>query len=93
MAIRVEWINKYPPQDAHWHICISAATNADGSRRTLTEEPAIEGIRAAKGDFCMHVGTHTVLVIIARAASERDYLKTEAGDYRPDNLLVLPECP
>jgi hypothetical protein len=93
MAIRVECIKKYPRQDPHRHITDIGGTNADGTRWKLTEEAAIDGIRAGKWDFYVHVGTHTVRVIIARAASGRDYLKTEADGYRPDNLLALPECP
>jgi hypothetical protein len=34
-----------------------------------------------------------VNVIIARGPSGREYLKTNADHYKPDNLLALPECP
>ncbi len=93
MAIRVECINKYPRQDPHRHITHIGGTNPDGSRWKLTEESAIEGIRADKWDFYVHAGNRTVRVIIARSAAGHDYLKTEADGYRPDNLLSLPECP
>jgi hypothetical protein len=93
MQVRVECINKYPRQDPHRHITHIGGTNPGGDRWKLTEEEAIAGMREGKWDFYVHVGTHTVRVIIARAQSGRDYLKTEADGYRPDNLLSLPECP
>jgi hypothetical protein len=93
MDVRVDCINKYPRQDPHRHITHIGGANPDGSRWKLSEEAAIEGIRAGKWNFYVHVGTHTVRVIIARSAAGHDYLKTEADGYRPDNLLALPEGP
>lgn len=91
--IRIECINKHPRQDPHKHIANVGGRNPDGSSWKLSEERAIEGMQAGKWEFYVHVGSHTVEVIIARSAAGNDYLKTEADGYRPDNLLSLPECP
>jgi hypothetical protein len=67
--------------------------NPDGRRWKYTEEEAIQKIRVDKWGFYVSVGGHTVDVSIARAPSGRDYLRTNADHYKPDNLLALPECP
>jgi hypothetical protein len=90
-AYRITCINKYPRQDPHRHI--THIGGVDGNRWKLSEQEAIDGIRQGKWTFYVHVGTHTVNVVIARSAAGHDYLKTEADGYRPDNLLSLPECP
>jgi hypothetical protein len=91
--IRVECIRKPDRSNPHRHITHIGGRNADGTRWLLTEEDAIRGIRQGTWSFYVHVGSHTVAVVIARSAQGHDYLKTEADGYRPDNLLALPECP
>jgi hypothetical protein len=43
-------------------------------------------------NFFTSVGGHTAWVVVARH-NLRDYLKTTADSYAPNNLLNLPECP
>jgi len=92
-SVRISCINKVPRSDPHHHITHVGGVNSDGTAWKLTEQAAIDGIRAGKWAFYVHVGNHTVNVIIARSQAGHDYLKTVADSYRPDNLLSLPECP
>lgn len=55
------------------------------------ESDAIRWIKSATESYYVSKGGHTVRVIIA--VQGREYLKTEADGYSPDNLLALPECP
>jgi hypothetical protein len=41
--------------------------------------------------YYVSVGGRSVKVIVA-LHNNREYLKTEADGYSPDNLLALPEC-
>jgi hypothetical protein len=91
--VRVECVNKNPRNDPYRHITHIGGINSDGTRWKLPEEDAIQGIRDDKWQFYVSVGGHTVNVVIARAPSGRDYLRTNADHYKPDNLLALPECP
>lgn len=93
IQVRVECINKNPRNDPHRHITHIGGVNPDGGRWKLTEEAAIQGIRDDKWQFYVSVGGHTVYVSIARGPSGREYLRTNADHYKPDNLLALPECP
>ena len=93
MTNQIDCINNCPRNDPHRHITHIGGKNADGTRWKLTEEEAIQGIRAGKWNFYVHAGGHILAVIIARSAQGHEYLKTEADGYRPDNLLSLSECP
>lgn len=91
-SVRVTCITKPDRNNPHRHITHIGGTNPDGTRWYLTEEDAIDGIKRGKWQFYVHAGGRSVWVIIERAPSGREYLKTEADGYRPDNLLSLPEC-
>jgi hypothetical protein len=93
MAVRIECINKADRYNPDRHITHIGGRNSDGTPWKLSEEDAIQGMRQGKWTFFVHAGGRTVNVVIARSAQGRDYLKTEADGYRPDNLLSLPECP
>jgi len=93
IQVRVECINKYPRNDPHRHITHIGGINPDGKKWQLTEEEAIQGIHAGKWQFFVSDGGHTVNVNIARSPAGREYLRTTADYYKPDNLLALPECP
>lgn len=92
MAIRIQCINKQPRNDPHLRIVNVGGVNADGSRWRISEARAIEGIEAGKWSFYVNAGGQVVNVVIATHQG-RAYLKTDADDYSPDNLLSLPECP
>ena len=93
VRVRVECINKNPRNDPHRHITHIGGVNHDGRNWKLSEEDAIQGIHDDKWQFFVSVGGHTVDVNIARGPSGREYLRTNADHYKPDNLLALPECP
>lgn len=91
--VRIDCINKNPRNDPHHRITHVGSPNDDGTRWKLSEGDAIAGIRAGKWEFYVHAGDRVVNVVIARAQSGRDYLKTVDDNYAPDNLLNLDECP
>lgn len=93
IQVRVDCINKYPRNDPHRHITHVGGISPDGTKWKLTEEEAIQRIHDDNWQFYVSVGGHTVNVAVARGPSGRDYLKTNADYYQPDNLLALPECP
>jgi hypothetical protein len=66
--------------------------NADNSRWYLPEDRAIAGMKAGDWQFYVVVNGQQVEVIIASHGG-REYLKTEADGYKPNNLLSLPTCP
>jgi len=89
MATRqVTCINKRPSHyDPHERI-----QNIGGYGWKHSEADAIRWINAGSENYFVSAGGRTVRVIVARH-SGREYLKTEADGYSPDNLLALPECP
>lgn len=90
--VQIHCIRKSDRQNPHERIQAVGGINPDGSRWRLSEDDAIEGIRAGKWRFWTAGGGRSVWVIIAMHLG-RPYLKTEPDGIRPDNLLALPECP
>jgi len=88
---QVQCVNKTDRQSAHERIRRIGGRNSDSTAWRLTEDEAIQGIEQGKWQFFVHVGNHTVDVIVA-SREGRKYLKTTADGERPDNLLSLPEC-
>jgi hypothetical protein len=91
MNLRIECINKRERQSPHERIKRVGGRNPDGTRWWLTLDEAIEGIEAGRYAFYVQVEGRTVKVRVAEHRGSH-YLKTEADDYSPDNLLALPEC-
>jgi hypothetical protein len=92
---RVDCIRKRDRQNPHERIEGIGGANPIGSaapRWYLEEDDAIVAIEAQRWSFFVNVGAKEVGVIVARNEG-RKYLKTEADDYAPNNLLNLPECP
>lgn len=88
MALQVTCINKRPSHyDPHERI---QAIGGAGWKHT--EEQAIRNVTADPNAYVVSAGGRTVRVVVA-AHNGRNYLKTEADGYSPDNLLALPECP
>jgi len=56
----------------------------------MSEDDAIKAIEAETESFYVSVNRATVAIVVATHKS-RKYLKTTADDYKPDNLLSLPE--
>jgi hypothetical protein len=62
-------------------------------RWTLSTDEAIEGIRGGKWSFYIQLGIYDVAnVQLATSPSGRLYLKTEADQDTPDELLFLQRC-
>lgn len=79
--------------DSDQRIDAIGGTNADSSRWQLAIDEAIAGIETGKWSFYVSVNGRSVGVIVARRPNGRKYLKTEADNYEPNNLLSLPTCP
>jgi hypothetical protein len=62
-------------------------------RWTLSTDEAIEGIRGGKWSFYIQLGIYDVAnVQLATSPTGRLYLKTEADQDTPDELLFLQRC-
>lgn len=92
MKIRVTCIHKREHHNPHERILSIGGSNPDGTRWELTEQQAIFDIKTGKYSFYVSVNNRTVDVVIAVHLG-REYLKTTADGYAPDNLLNLVECP
>lgn len=57
----------------------------------LCEDDAIRRIKAGNDSFYTVVNGRRAIVVVATHRG-REYLKTTNDNYRPDNLLSLPEC-
>lgn len=57
----------------------------------MSEDSAIRTIKAGKESFYTSVNGREADVIVA-THNGREYLKTTADGYRPDNLLSLDDC-
>lgn len=63
------------------------------SRWKITQQEAIRNIERGEWDFYVSVRGKNVWVVVAVSRYGNKYLKTEADDDLPNNLLSLPECP
>ena len=89
---QVSCIRKDDRQDKYSRITHIGGANGNGSRWRLTLDEAISGIETGKWAFYTHVGGHQRWIRVA-SRNGRKYLRTEADQDTPDNLLSLPECP
>jgi Protein of unknown function (DUF3892) len=65
----------------------------EGPRWTLSTDEAIEGILSGKWSFYIQLGIYEVVNLqLATSPTGRFYLKTEADQDTPDELLFLPRC-
>ncbi|MCQ8241611.1 DUF3892 domain-containing protein [Rhizosaccharibacter radicis] len=84
-------INKRNRQNAHERI-ENVGGVYEGQRWKISEEAAISHIKSGTWNFWTAANNRSVWVVVA-THNGRDYLKTTADDYAPNNLLSLPECP
>lgn len=62
-------------------------------RWRLSTDEAIEGILAGTWSFYIQFGAYDVVSVqVATSPAGRHYLKTEADQDAPDELLSLPQC-
>lgn len=93
MAIQVRCVSKADRDSAHERILGIGGINSDGSRWKLSQDRAVEGIEGGKWEFYVFANYQTVKVVVAVSRFGNKYLRTEADDEQPNNLLSLPECP
>jgi hypothetical protein len=68
-------------------------TIRDRPRWTLPLDEAIQGVLDGKWSFFIQLGIYDIVNIeVATSPSGRLYLKTEADQDTPDELLFLPKC-
>jgi hypothetical protein len=89
--VQITCINKHQHHNPHERI-ENVGGMYTGKPWKLNELQAIAGINEGKWKFYTSVNGRSVWVIIA-IHNGREYLKTEADGYEPNNLLSLPECP
>lgn len=92
MSNQVLCINKSDRMNADERITHIGGINDNGQRWYVTQEEAIQGIESGRWQFHVRVGYRDVRVIVATSQYGNKYIKTEADDFQPDNLLSLPEC-
>jgi Protein of unknown function (DUF3892) len=72
-------------------------THIGGCRETgrwqITQEEAIEYIENHDFSFWVRIAGKSVWVMVAEGPSGAKYLKSEADDSAPLDLLSLPDCP
>ena len=92
MRVRVTCIHKREHHNPHERILSIGGTNNDGSRWELTEQQTINYIKKRTYSFYVLVGGKSADVVVVEHLG-REYLKTTADGYVPNNLLSLVECP
>lgn len=85
----IEKADRYDPTEAIQRI---GGRNPDGTRWNISQKEAIAGIKSGKWTFYVMSGGRKVNVIVGRSRYGNDYIKTEADDYEPNNLLSLHSC-
>jgi hypothetical protein len=94
MAHQITCINKddrYNPYERITHIGGTTGGEGGGGWK-ITRQDAITGIESGKWSFYVSRGGQSVNVIVATSQYGNKYLKTEADNSEPNNLLSLPEC-
>jgi hypothetical protein len=89
--IEIKFVSKIPN---HSDVLIShvGGIRADGQIWKLSEEEAIKCIESQKYEFYIKTPDRQMRVIVA-TRSNRKYLKTVMDRDKPNNLMMLPECP
>lgn len=89
---RVTCIVKREHHNPHERILRLGGVNSNGGYWEYSEQEVIAMIKSGDYSFYVSINGRTVAVIIA-VHLNREYLKTEADGYAPNNLLSLDNCP
>jgi hypothetical protein len=92
MANQIDCIEKADRDDPTTAIRFVGGKNSDGTRWRISQEDAIQRIKDRRNSFFVMSNGRRVNVIVARSRFGNDYIKTEADDYEPNNLLSLTSC-
>lgn len=87
MAKQITCINKNDRESKYERI-----THVGGTGWKLTQQAAITNIENGSESYYVSQGGKEVDVVVATRNGVK-YLKTEADDSEPNNLLSLKECP
>lgn len=88
----IKCINKTDRFDPHERILAIGGANQDGSQWKLSQQQAIQDIKAGKYAFYVRKNGQTVDVIVAKSRFGNEYIKTVSDGEQPNNLLSLYEC-
>lgn len=91
--LQISCINKEDRYNPYEKILRIGGLDANGSHWSLSQEKAIDHIEKGKYSFYVSVYNKQVNVIVAISPYGNKYLKTEADDSTPNNLLNLEDCP
>lgn len=64
----------------------------NGTKRVITIQQAIDGIKIGRFSFHVKIKDHDVNVLIQKSENGNEYLRTEADGLLVNNLLQLPKC-
>jgi hypothetical protein len=92
MAIQIDCVVKEDRYDPSEAIKSIGGRNPDGGRWELSQKEAIAGIKSGKWSFFVASGGKRVKVVVAISRFGNEYIKTEADDCEPNNLLNLASC-
>jgi len=88
----IKCINKTDRFNPHERIDAIGGVNQDGSQWKLSQQQAIQDIKAGKYSFYVKKNNQIVDVIVARSRFGNEYIKTVSDGEHPNNLLSLYEC-
>ena len=86
MATQITCVNKDDRQNPYERII-----NVGGVGWKKAQPAVIREIEAGQ-QYYVHVGGHSVWVVVGVSRFGNKYLKTQPDRDTPDNLLSLPEC-
>lgn len=92
MAYQVLCVDKSDRPNPHEKIRRIGGLNANGTRWSLLQKRAIQGIESGEWQFyVLQNGSRADVIVASRNGNK--YIKTKADGEQPNNLLSLPECP
>ena len=91
--IEIDCATKTQRTLAHERISFVGGTNPRGTRWKMSQQQAIDGIKAGRWVFFVMVDGAAAALTIARGPRGHEYLKAESDASDPASLIHLPDCP